>query len=42
MEIIIESVGWIALGFVPTLVAMETAWKISKRRVRLLEEAKMS
>jgi hypothetical protein len=39
---IIESVGWIALGFVPTLVAMEAAWKVSKRRLRLLEEAKMS
>jgi hypothetical protein len=37
---IIESVGWVALGFVPTLIAMEAAWKIGKRRLRLLE-AKM-
>jgi hypothetical protein len=33
----IESVAWIALGFVPTLVAMETAWRIGKRRLAIVE-----
>jgi hypothetical protein len=23
-----ETLGWIALGFVPTLVAMEVAWRL--------------
>jgi len=26
----IESIGWIVLGFAPTLAAMEAAWRISK------------
>ena len=30
---IVESIGWIALGFAPTLVAMEVAWKIGQRRL---------
>jgi hypothetical protein len=35
---VIESIGWIALGFVPTLVAMEAAWKAGgKRRLGLME-----
>ena len=34
---LIESIGWIALGFVPTLVAMEAAWKIGKRRPAMAE-----
>ena len=35
---VIESIGWIALGFVPTLVAMEVAWKAGgKRRLGLME-----
>jgi len=34
---IFESLAWIALGFAPTLVAMEAAWRIGKRR--LLVEA---
>ncbi|HEY9386466.1 MAG TPA: hypothetical protein VIP70_05470 [Nitrososphaeraceae archaeon] len=25
-----ESIGWIALGFVPTLAAMELGWKVTK------------
>jgi hypothetical protein len=33
----LESFGWIVLGFVPTLVAMEVAWKIGKRRLALAE-----
>lgn len=33
----VESIGWIALGFVPTLVAMEVAWKIGKRRLAVAE-----
>jgi hypothetical protein len=32
-----ESVAWIVLGFVPTLVAMEAAWRIGKRRLTLAE-----
>lgn len=38
---IIESIGWIALGFVPTLVAMEVAWKAGGRRKPSLMEAKI-
>lgn len=34
---IIESVGWVVLGFAPTLIAMEAAWRISKRHLRLLD-----
>jgi hypothetical protein len=35
---IFESVAWIVLGFVPTLVAMEAAWKMAgKRRLALAE-----
>jgi hypothetical protein len=33
----LESIGWIALGFLPTLVAMEAAWRIGKRRLALAE-----
>jgi len=32
-----ESIGWMALGFVPTLVAMEAAWKIGKRSPAVAE-----
>ena len=32
---IFESVAWIALGFAPTLVAMEAAWRIGKRRLAI-------
>jgi hypothetical protein len=32
-----ESIGWIVLGFVPTLAAMEAAWRIGKRRLALAE-----
>jgi hypothetical protein len=38
---IIESIGWIALGFVPTLAAMEVAWKQGGRRKSRLMEAKI-
>jgi hypothetical protein len=38
---IIESIGWIALGFVPTLVAMEVAWKAGGKRKPTLMEAKV-
>ena len=33
----IESIGWIVLGFAPTLVAMEVAWKVGRRRLALAE-----
>ena len=32
-----ESIGWIALGFGPTLVALEAAWRIGRRRPVLAE-----
>lgn len=28
---IFESIAWISLGFAPTLVAMEAAWRIGKK-----------
>lgn len=34
---IFESVAWIALGFVPTLAAMEAAWRIGRRRLIAVE-----
>lgn len=34
---IFESIGWIALGFVPTLAAMEAAWRIGKSRLTPIE-----
>jgi hypothetical protein len=33
----IESIGWIVLGFAPTLAAMEIAWKVGRRRLALTE-----
>jgi hypothetical protein len=30
----IEGVLWIMTGFIPTLVSMELAWKLAKKRVR--------
>ena len=33
----LEAIGWIVLGFVPTLAAMEGAWRIGKRRLTLAE-----
>jgi hypothetical protein len=33
----IESIGWIVLGFAPTLAAMEIAWKVGRRRLALAE-----
>lgn len=33
----IESIAWIALGFAPTLAAMEVAWRIGKKRLSLAE-----
>lgn len=32
-----ESVAWIALGFVPTLAAMEAAWRVGKLRLTFAE-----
>lgn len=34
---ILESIGWIVLGFMPTLAAMEAAWRAGKRRLALAE-----
>jgi hypothetical protein len=33
----LESIGWVVLGFVPTLAAMEAAWRIGRRRLTLAE-----
>jgi hypothetical protein len=30
MEMLLESVAWIALGFVPTLVCLEMSWRMGK------------
>jgi hypothetical protein len=30
MEILFESVVWIALGFVPTLLCLEISWRMGK------------
>jgi hypothetical protein len=30
MEMLLESVGWIALGFVPTLLCLEMSWSMGK------------
>jgi len=47
MEMLLESVAWIALGFVPTLFCLEMSWRmgkmIGKRRVttgRILQQHK--
>jgi hypothetical protein len=47
MEMLLESVTWIALGFVPTLAFLEMSWRmgkvIGKRRmttVRVLQQQK--
>ncbi|HXV45086.1 MAG TPA: hypothetical protein VD736_00245 [Nitrososphaera sp.] len=34
---ILQSIGWIVLGFMPTLAAMEAGWRIGKRRLALAE-----
>jgi hypothetical protein len=31
MEMLLESIVWIALGFVPTLLCLEMSWSMSKR-----------
>lgn len=33
---LIESIAWVALGFLPTIVALEVAWKINMRRLNLI------
>jgi hypothetical protein len=38
---IVESIGWIAFGFAPALVAMEVAWKAGGKRKSSLMEAKI-
>jgi hypothetical protein len=30
MEMLLESVAWIALGFVPTLLCLEMSWSMGK------------
>ena len=34
---ILESVAWVALGFVPTIAAMEAAWRISRHKLAPIE-----
>ena len=31
---IAESIGWIALGFLPVFGSMEVAWRLGKRRCK--------
>jgi hypothetical protein len=31
METILESVAWIAIGFVPTLLCLEMSWKMGSK-----------
>jgi hypothetical protein len=47
MEMLLESVAWIALGFVPTLFCLEMSWRmgkvVGKRRMttgRILQQQK--
>jgi hypothetical protein len=48
MEMLFESVTWIALGFVPTLLCLEMSWRmgkmIGKRRMttRILKQTKIT
>jgi hypothetical protein len=38
----LESISWIALGFVPTFAAMEVAWRMAKKRqAKLLGETQV-
>ncbi len=42
---ILESLGWIVLGFVPTMCALEIAWKVGvakKYKVKVKQEKKVS
>jgi hypothetical protein len=41
MEIIIESISWVMLGFVPTLCAMGLAWKIMEKKTNKLHGLKV-
>ncbi len=34
---IFESIAWVALGFAPTLISMEAAWRIGKRKLTPME-----
>jgi hypothetical protein len=34
---IFEAIAWVALGFAPTMAAMEAAWKISRRKLAPIE-----
>jgi hypothetical protein len=34
---IFEAIAWIAVGFVPTYVAMEAAWRVGRQRLAALE-----
>jgi hypothetical protein len=33
METILESVAWIALGFVPTLLCLEMSWRMGSKMI---------
>jgi hypothetical protein len=35
-----EIIGWLTIGFIPTLTSMEIAWKVAKRRI--IERAPMT
>jgi hypothetical protein len=31
MEMLLESVAWIAIGFIPTLLCLEMSWKMGSK-----------
>jgi hypothetical protein len=33
MEMLLESIVWIALGFVPTLLCLEMSWSMGSKRI---------
>ena len=34
---IFESIAWVALGFMPTIAAMEMAWRIGRHKLTPIE-----
>jgi hypothetical protein len=37
---ILESFGWIVLGFVPTICALTMAWKVGSQKIQYKRERK--
>ena len=34
---VFESIAWVVLGFAPTIVAMEVAWRIGRHKLMPME-----